>query len=110
MEGIKKISSVSKKKVSFFQQNLWVHTSGNTDSNVSRRRHFFVQKQILTHFFSESDRVLATSVFSTYSWNRDDRENTHVQYDVSLFVFDVVFDERSTTVELEVYALTLKSP
>ena len=53
-------------------------------------------------------RVFA-SVFSAYSCERDVREDTHVQYVVSLLVFDDVFHERITTVELSVYALRMKS-
>ena len=83
---------------------------GNTRlDETSGRRHFFAKKQILTHFFMESDRVFSASAFSAYSSIRDGREDTYVQCVVSLLVFDVVFVERDTTVELSVYALGMKS-
>ena len=86
---------VEKDLLQFLRQKLWI------------RMYWNARSQILSHFSKESDRVLLASAISTYSYERDDREETHLQFFVSPLTFEVVFDGRSTTVEFCVYTLRI---
>ena len=71
--------------------------------DASGRPHLFEKERMPTHFFPKSDRVCSTSSFCALPCKRNDYEDTHVHYVVSLFVFVVVFFER--TVSRQSYSL-----